>query len=193
MTELLEKLKTVFATTEPGLEIDKEFIQLRDDMKTRLNQGGRNDFKFTKDVDCLMLEEWLIKKNLVMATLDEHHESDGSCVYDCRIKLMNGVAFIDFKCVDEERNFNLGPEKFKNKPKFNNKSTMDWVHEGVVKGLLTDYCFYRMYRPEDRPLQENDVVTFELINVLNSRFVLKSLNDSVRNPGGKFYKVEKYV
>ena len=38
-----------------------------------------------------------------------------------------------------------------------------------------------------------DVVTFELINVLNSRFVLKSLNDSVRNPGGKFYKVEKYV
>ena len=122
MTELLEKLKTIFATTEPGLVIDKEFIQLRDDMKTRLNQGGRNDFKFTKDVDCLMLEEWLIKKNLVMATLDEHHESDGSCVYDCRIKLMNGVAFIDFKCVDEERNFNLGPEKFKNKPKFNNKS-----------------------------------------------------------------------
>ncbi len=192
MTELLEKFKTIFATTEPGLVIDKEFIQLRDDMKTRLKQGGRNDFKFTKDVDCLMLEEWLIKKNLVMATLDEHREPDGSCVYDCRIKLMNGAAFIDFKCVDKDRNFNLGPDKFVKKPK-DNKSTMEWVHEGVARGLLTDYCFYRMHRPEDRPLQENDVVTFELINVLNSRFVLKSLNDSVRNPGGKFYKVPKYV
>ena len=191
MTELLEKLKTIFATTEPGLVIDKEFIQLREDMKTRLKQGHRNDFKFTKDVDCLVLEEWLIKKNHVMATLDEHHESDGSCVYDCRIKLMNSVAFVDFKCVDEERNFNLGPDKFIKKPKFDNKSTIDWVHEGVVKGLLTDYCFYRMHRPEDRPLQENDVVTFELINVLNAQTVVDSLMPSQFN--GKYYKVEKYV
>ena len=62
MTELLEKIKDIFSVTEPGLVIDKAFLQLREDMKTRLNQGSRNDFKFTKDVDCLILEEWLIEK-----------------------------------------------------------------------------------------------------------------------------------
>ena len=191
MTELLEKIKSVFSATEPGLVIDKEFLQLREHMKTILKRGTRTDYQFTKDVDCLVLEEWLIKTNLVMAPLAEHHEERGSCVYDCRIELLNSTAFIDFKCLDKDRNFNLGPDKFVKKPK-DNKSTMEWVHEGVARGLLTDYCFYRMHRPEDRPLQENDIVTFELINVLNARFVLKSLNDSVRNPGGKFYKVEKY-
>jgi hypothetical protein len=48
-----------------------------------------------------------------------------------------------------------------------------------------------MHRPEDRPLQENDVVTFELINVLNAQDVVDSLMPSQFN--GKYYKVEKYV
>lgn len=178
MTELLEKLKTVFATTEPGLVIDKEFIQLRDDMKTRLNQGGRNDFKFTKDVDCLMLEEWLIKKNLVLSPLREHLTKNGACVYDIRID----DAYIDFKCIDENLYYNVSEQKLNTHP---------WVQAGINAGLLTHYCFYRMYRPEDRPLQENDVVTFELINVLNSQYVVDSLMPSQFN--GKYYKVEKYV
>lgn len=190
MTELLEKMKSIFSVTEPGLVIDKEFIELRENMKQNLNQGSRNDFKFTKDVDCLMLEEWLIKKNLVMAPLAEDHMPGGSCVYDCRVALHNSTAFIDFKCVDKECNFNLGPEKFVKKK--DGKSIMDWVQDGIIKGLLTDYCFYQMHRPEDRPLIQGDVVQFELINVLNSRFVIKSLNPSTRQPGGKFYKVEKY-
>lgn len=178
MTELLEELKTVFATTEPGLVIDKEFIQLRDDMKTRLNQGGRNDFKFTKDVDCLVLEEWLIKKNLVLGPLAEHLTKNGACVYDIRID----DAYIDFKCVDENLYYNVSEQKLNTHP---------WVQAGINAGLLTHYCFYRMHRPEDRPLQENDVVTFELINVLNSQFVVDSLMPSKFD--GKFYKVPKYV
>ena len=178
MTELLEKLKTVFATTEPGLVIDKEFIQLREDMKTRLNQGGRNDFKFTKDVDCLMLEEWLIKKNIVLGPLAEHLTKNGACVYDIRID----DAYIDFKCVDENLYYNVSEQKLNTHP---------WVKAGINAGLLTHYCFYRMYRPEDRPLQENDVVTFELINVLNSQYVVDSLMPSKFD--GKFYKVPKYV
>ena len=178
MTELLEELKTVFATTEPGLAIDKEFIQLRDDMKTRLNQGGRNDFKFTKDVDCLMLEEWLIKKNLVLGPLAEHLTKNGACVYDIRID----DAYIDFKCIDENLYYNVSEQKL---------TTHPWVQAGINAGLLTHYCFYRMYRPEDRPLQENDVVTFELINVLNSQYVVDSLMPSKFD--GKFYKVPKYV
>lgn len=178
MTELLEKLKTVFATTEPGLVIDKEFIQLRDDMKTRLNQGSRTDFKFTKDVDCLMLEEWLIKKNIVLGPLAEHLTKNSACVYDIRID----DAYIDFKCVDENLYYNVSEQKLNTHP---------WVQAGINAGLLTHYCFYRMYRPEDRPLQENDVVTFELINVLNSQFVVDSLMPSKFD--GKFYKVPKYV
>ncbi len=178
MTELLEKLKTVFATTEPGLAIDKEFIQLRDDMKTRLNQGSRNDFKFTKDVDCLMLEEWLIKKNLVLGPLSEHLTKNGACVYDIRID----DAYIDFKCIDENLYYNVSEQKLNTHP---------WVQAGINAGILTHYCFYRMYRPEDRPLQENDVVTFELINVLNSQTVVDSLMPSKFD--GKFYKVPKYV
>lgn len=178
MTELLEKLKTLFSVTEPGLVIDKEFIQLRDDMKTRLNQGGRNDFKFTKDVDCLMLEEWLIKKNLVLGPLAEHLTKNGACVYDVRID----DAYIDFKCIDENLYYNVSEQKLNTHP---------WVQAGINAGLLTHYCFYRMYRPEDRPLQENDVVTFELINVLNSQYVVDSLMPSKFD--GKFYKVPKYV
>lgn len=178
MTELLEKLKTVFAVTEPGLVIDKEFIQLRDDMKTRLNQGSRTDFKFTKDVDCLVLEEWLIKKNVVLGPLAEHLTKNGACVYDIRID----DAYIDFKCVDENLYYNVSEQKLNTHP---------WVEAGIKAGLLTHYCFYRMYRPEDRPLQENDVVTFELINVLNSQFVVDSLMPSKFD--GKFYKVPKYV
>jgi hypothetical protein len=178
MTELLEKLKTVFAVTEPGLVIDKEFIQLRDDMKTRLNQGSRTDFKFTKDVDCLVLEEWLIKKNIVLGPLAEHLTKNGACVYDIRID----DAYIDFKCVDENLYYNVSEQKLNTHP---------WVQAGINAGLLTHYCFYRMYRPEDRPLQENDVVTFELINVLNSQYVVDSLMPSKFD--GKFYKVPKYV
>lgn len=177
MTELLEKLKTIFATTEPGLVIDKEFIELRDDMKTRLNQGGRNDFKFTKDVDCLMLEEWLIKKNIVLGPLDEHLTKGGACVYDIRVD----DAYIDFKCIDQNQYYNVSEHKMKTHP---------WVQDGINAGLLTHYCFYRMHRPEDRPLQENDVVTFELINVLNSQHVLDSLMPSQYE--GKYYKVNKY-
>ena len=178
MTELLEKLKTVFAVTEPGLVIDKEFIQLRDDMKTRLNQGSRTDFKFTKDVDCLVLEEWLIKKNIVLGPLAEHLTKNGACVYDVRID----DAYIDFKCIDENLYYNVSEQKL---------TTHPWVQAGINAGLLTHYCFYRMYRPEDRPLQENDVVTFELINVLNSQYVVDSLMPSKFD--GKFYKVPKYV
>lgn len=178
MTDMLEKLKTLFSVTEPGLVIDKEFIQLRDDMKTRLNQGGRNDFKFTKDVDCLMLEEWLIKKNLVLGPLAEHLTKNGACVYDIRID----DAYIDFKCIDENLYYNVSEQKLNTHP---------WVQAGINAGLLTHYCFYRMYRPEDRPLQENDVVTFELINVLNSQYVVDSLMPSKFD--GKFYKVSKYV
>jgi hypothetical protein len=70
-------------------------------------------------------------------------------------------------------------------------NTHPWVKAGINAGLLTHYCFYRMYRPEDRPLQENDVVTFELINVLNSQYVVDSLMPSKFD--GKFYKVPKYV
>ena len=178
MTELLEKLKSVFSVTEPGLVIDREFLQLRDDMKTRLNQGSRTDFKFTKDVDCLMLEEWLIKKNIVLGPLAEHLTKNGACVYDIRID----DAYIDFKCVDENLYYNVSEQKLNTHP---------WVQAGINAGLLTHYCFYRMYRPEDRTLQENDVVTFELINVLNSQYVVDSLMPSKFD--GKFYKVPKYV
>jgi hypothetical protein len=48
-----------------------------------------------------------------------------------------------------------------------------------------------MYRPEDRPLQENDIVRFEFINVLNAQDVVDSLMPSQYE--GKFLKVEKYV
>jgi hypothetical protein len=181
MTELLEKIKSVFSVTEPGLVIDREFIELRENMKLRLKQGKRNDFKFTKDVDCLMLEEWLIKKNLVLGPLSEHLTKNGACVYDCRIELLNSIAFVDFKCIDQNLYYNISEEKMKTHP---------WVQEGINKGLLTHYCFYRMHRPEDRPLQENDVVTFELINVLNSQYVLDSLMPSQYE--GKYYKVNKY-
>ena len=182
MTELLEKLKTVFSTTEPGLVIDKDFLQLREDIKPRLKQGLRTDSDFTKDVDCLVLEEWLIKKNIVLGPLLEHREESGACVYDVRIALLNSVAFVDFKCIGQNLNYNVTKEKMKTEP---------WVQKGIDNGLLTHYCFYQMHRPEDRPLQENDVVTFELINVLNAQDVVDSLMPSKYE--GKFLKVEKYV
>jgi hypothetical protein len=178
MNDILEKLESVFDVTKPGLVIDKDFLQLREDMKARLNQGSRNDFKFTKDVDCLVLEEWLIKKNVVLGPQPEHLTKNGACVYDVRID----DAYIDFKCLDEKLNYNVSEQKLNTHP---------WVQEGIDNGILTHYCFYRMHRPEDRPLQENDVVTFELINVLNAQDVVDSLMPSKYE--GKFLKVEKYV
>jgi hypothetical protein len=192
MTELLEKMKNILDGLG-DVTITEEDMVILDDMRRQMKhlQGKRTDWQFAYDTDCVFLEELLIRRGLVEPTLLDHRNERGSCVYDCRIKLLNSVAYVDFKCVDKECNFNLGPEKFKKKK--DGKTIIEWVQDGVVKGLLTDYCFYRMHRPERRPLQVGDVVRFELINVLNSRFVLKSLNDSVRTPGGKFYKVEKYV
>ena len=191
MTELLEKLKTIIDNLGE-VTITEEHMAILSDMQSQMKhlQGTRSDWQYAFDVDCVFLEEYLIQLGIVDPTLSEHREERGSCVYDCRVKLLNSVAFVDFKCLDKENNFNIHPSKFIKKK--DNKTVMEWVHEGVVKGLLTDYCFYRMHRPEHRPLRVGDVVRFEFINVLNSRFVLKSLNDSVRNPGGKFYKVEKY-
>lgn len=191
MTELLEKMKSLLDVLG-DITITEEDMIILNDMRNQMKhlQGSRTDWQFAYDTDCVFLEELLIRRGLVDPTLSEHRDERGSCVYDCRVKLLNSVAYVDFKCVDKECNFNLGPEKFKKKK--DGKSTIDWVHDGVVNGLLTDYCFYRMHRPEHRPLRIRDIVRFELINVLNSRFVLKSLNDSVRKPGGKFYKVEKY-
>lgn len=191
MTELLNHLRDLIDNIGE-LTVTDEHMNWLDDMRQQLKhtQGKRSDWQFAKDVDCVLLEELLIRTGKVEGTLSEHRSSRGSCVYDCRVKLLSNTAFIDFKCVDKENNFNLGPEKFEEKE--DGSSTIKWVHKGVSDGLLTDYCFYRMHRPENRPLRVGDVVRFELINVLNARFVLKSLNDSVRNPGGKFYKVEKY-
>lgn len=178
MTNILEKLKTVFSTTEPGLVIDRDFLELRESMKLRLNQGSRNDFKFTKDVDCLMLEEWIIEQKLVLGPLDEHLTKNGACVYDVRVD----EAFIDFKCIGQNQYYNVSEQKMKAHP---------WVQAGIDKGILTHYCFYQMHRPEDRPLQENDVVTFELINVLNAQTVVDSLIPSQFE--GQYYEVKNYV
>jgi hypothetical protein len=189
MTELLEKLKSIFSVTEPGLVITDELIECRNQLMTRMPRNGRNDYEFAMHVDCVFLEEWLIKCGLVDAPLPEHYTPRGACVYDCRIKLLNSTAFVDFKCIDKNNDYNLAPHKFEKRD--DGTSWETWVRDGIIKGLLTDYCFYRMYRPENRPLRVDDMVQFELINVLNSRFVIKSLNESVRHPGGKFYRVEK--
>lgn len=176
MTELLEKMKSIFEGLGEVI-ITETFISLRDEMKTQLKQGDRSDFKFTKDVDCLMLEEWLIELGLVGAPLQEHLTKGGACVYDCRVD----SAYIDFKCIDKNLNYNVSKHKLETHP---------WVQAGIDEGLLTHYCFYRMHRPEDRPLVEGDVVSFELINVLNSQYVLDSLQPSKYE--GKYYKVSKY-
>ena len=181
MSELLEKMKSIFDDIGE-VTITEEFIRLRDKKRGHLRQGNRSDVKFTKAVDCLMLEEWLIALNKVDAPLQGHHTKGGACVYDCRVKLLNSTAYIDFKCIDKNLYCNVSKEKLETHP---------WVQKGVDDGLLTDYCFYRMYRPEDRPLRVGDVVRFELINVLNSQYVLDSLQPS--QYGGKFYRVPKYV
>ena len=177
MDTLLQTMQNIFDDLG-NVTITEDFIALREDMKTRLNQGGRNDYKFTKDVDCLMLEEWLIKNKVVLGPLDEHHTKGGACVYDIRID----NAYIDFKCIDRNQYYNVSEQKMKTHP---------WVQKGIDNGLLTHYCFYRMHRPEDRPLQENDVVKFELINVLNAQNVLDSLQPSQYE--GTYYKVPNYV
>lgn len=178
MTTLLETMQSIF----DGLgevTITEEFIALRNEKMTQLRQGTRPDYKFMKDVDCLMLEEWLIELEIVDAPLAEHHTRGGACVYDCRI----GDSYIDFKCIDKNMNYNVSEQKLE---------THDWVQAGIDAGLLTHYCFYRMHRPADRPLIAGDVVSFELINVLNSQNVLDSLQPSKFNRG-KFLKVSKYV
>jgi len=192
MDTLLQTMQNIFNNLGK-VTITDDFIALREDMKTRLNQGGRNDYKFTKDVDCLMLEEWLIKNKVVLAPLDEHLTKGGACVYDARVILPNNMAFIDvcpsiqmayvdFKCIDRNQYYNVSEHKMKTHP---------WVQKGIDNGLLTHYCFYQMHRPEDRPLRENDVVKFELINVLNAQNVLNSLQPSQYE--GTYYKVPNYV
>jgi len=51
---LLSYIENIFNNIG-NLVIDEEFISLRNKMKNRLGQGDRNDIKFTKDVDCLVL------------------------------------------------------------------------------------------------------------------------------------------
>lgn len=162
--------------------ITEEFIALRDEKMTQLRQGGRSDYQFMMNVDCLMLEEWLIELEIVDAPLLEHHTKGGACVYDARVNLLDSTAFVDFKCIDKNLNYNISEQKLETHP---------WVQDGVDRGLLTHYCFYQMHRPANRPLVVGDVVKFELINVLNSQHVLDSLQPS-KFGGGKFYKVPKY-
>ena len=189
MDTLLQTMQHIFDGIGE-VTITQEHLDMLSKKRSELKQGKRSDWKFAMDVDCLMLEEWLINLGMVGAPLAEHLTKGGACVYDCRINLLNSTAFVDFKCIDQNNDFNLGHDKFEKRE--DGTSWETWVKSEIVNGLLTDYCFYRMYRPEPRPLQLNDVVRFELINVLNARFVLKSLNDSVRDPAGKFYRVEKY-
>ena len=162
--------------------ITEEFIAFRDEKMTQLRQGGRSDYQFMMNVDCLMLEEWLIELEIVDAPLLEHHTKGGACVYDARVNLLDSTAFVDFKCIDKNLNYNISEQKLETHP---------WVQDGVDRGLLTHYCFYQMHRPANRPLVVGDVVKFELINVLNSQHVLDSLQPS-KFGGGKFYKVPKY-
>jgi hypothetical protein len=162
--------------------ITEEFIALRDEKMTQLRQGSRSDYQFMMNVDCLMLEEWLIELEIVDAPLLEHHTKGGACVYDARVNLLDDTAFVDFKCIDKNMNYNVSEQKLETHP---------WVQDGVDRGLLTHYCFYQMHRPANRPLVVGDVVKFKLINVLNSQHVLDSLQPS--RFGGKFYKVPKYV
>lgn len=181
MTTVLETFEGIFAGLGE-VKITEEFISLRNEKMSQLRQGTRSDYKFMKDVDCLMLEEWLIELEIVDAPLKEHHTKRGACVYDCRVGLLDGEAFVDFKCIDKNLFYNVSEQKLETHP---------WVQAGVDEGLLTHYCFYRMHRPADRPLAAGDVVSFELINVLNSQNVLDSLQPS--KFGGKFLKVSKYV
>ena len=164
------------------MTITEPLIALRNEKMTQLRQGNRSDYQFMMNVDCLMLEEWLIELEIVDAPLLEHYTKGGACVYDARVNLLDSTAFVDFKCIDKNLNYNVSEHKLE---------THEWVQAGVDCGLLTHYCFYQMHRPANRPLQEKDVVKFELINVLNSQHVLDSLQPS--RFGGKFYKVPKYV
>lgn len=190
MTSLLETMQGIFDGLGE-IAITKEIIEGRNLKMTQLRQGNRPYYKFMMDADCLTLEEKLIELEIVDAPLLEHHTKGGACVYDARVNLLDSVAFVDFKCVGQNLNFNLSADKFVKKQ--NSDTThMDWLQDGIDRGLLTHYCFYQMHRPEDRPLQEKDVVKFELINVLNSQHVLDSLQPSRFN-GGKFYRVPKYV
>lgn len=182
--ELIEIIRSIFDGLGE-LQITAELIAMRDQKKIELNQGDRPDHKFTMDVDCLMLEEWLISLGKVNAPLLEHRTQRGACVYDAIIN----NAFIDFKCVAGNLYYNLSADKFIKKNN-SNSTYIDWVQESINLGHLTHYCFYQMHRPDDRPLIEGDVVKFELINVLNSQYVLNSLIPSKFD--GKFYKVKKY-
>ena len=182
MNSLLETMQAIF----DGLgevTITEEFISLRNEKMTQLRQGRRSDYEFMMNVDCLMLEEWLIELEIVDAPLLEHYTRGGACVYDARVNLLDDTAFVDFKCIGNNLNYNVSKEKLE---------THEWVQDGVKCGLLTHYCFYQMHRPENRPLIAGDVVNFELINVLNSQYVLDSLQPSRFNDG-KFYRVPKYV
>jgi hypothetical protein len=166
-----------------NLVIDEEFISLRNKMKNRLGQGDRSDIKFTKDVDCLVLEEYLIKMGLVNAPLKEHIHRGGACVYDAIVKTQDKNSYIDFKCIPSSSSYyNVSKHKMK---------THEWVQSGINSGILTHYCFYKMHRPFDKPLMVGDDVRFELINVVQAQHVMNNLTPS--KYGGKYWRVPKYA
>ena len=147
------------------IEIDQAFIDYREQMKWKFKQGNRTDEQFTMDRDCLIIEYSMVQ--WAMAT--EAYSKE----YDFAVGSYN--ALVDVKIFDKW--FNIPGDK------------LEWYSMNTNKGLLTHFAFYKWRNKPIKPLVVGDKVSFDLIEVSDSRHVLD--NKSLSQYDGYYYTPRK--
>ena len=153
------------------ITIDQAFIDYRNEYAHKFNDYGRTEEDKIKDSDGLLPEYLLLKAGLVDETKTKHSDFGIS------------EKLLDNKMINEDANTVTLPIR-----------KIDWMKDAVVSKLLTHFSVTRWTsRPDDckgengRALQVGDVVTFEVISVLDARSALKSLEYSMWYADSKYF------
>jgi hypothetical protein len=153
------------------ITIDQEFIDYRKKYADKFNDYGRTQEEKIRNSDGLLPEYLLIKAGLVKKSKTIHSDFGIS------------EKLIDNKMINEDANTVTIPNR-----------KIDWMKDAVVSKLLTHFSVTRWTsRPNEckgengRPLQVGDIVTFEVISVLDARDALKSVENSIWYADSKYF------
>jgi hypothetical protein len=158
---LIEKYLHTCQENLSKILIDKDFINYRNELAKKLRQGGRNLEQFTRDCDCVVLEYYLIKNNLVEAPIDISHD------FICKNKKIDAKIVYNW--------FNVSDAK------------KQWYIRNIKNESLDAFALYRYVNTPKKALQEGDIVEIKLLEVVDARSLIKSLSPSIRDAGGFYY------
>ena len=145
--------------------ITEDFIQHRNEMKDKFGDwdGERTPIKKLMDSDCLIIEYMLLKDGVV--------DKPENIQHDFILKNFK----VDIKVI--QKWFNISSRNFNR------------FYTNTINGDLTHFAIYRFVTKHDKPFEVGDVCEVELIEVNDSRSVLKAASPSTFE--GYYYNATK--